>query len=95
MTVSIGSFVDVYDMRLPPARSLILRAALPLDETRYRWMDKSGTECDLSLYFLEQSFSMIAVFYAPSHFLLLSLSFLPLTPSRSLSLFFSLSLSLS
>ena len=42
MTVSIGGFVDIYDMRLPPARSLILRAAVPLDEARYRWSDASG-----------------------------------------------------
>ena len=42
MAVSVGSFADVYDMRLPPARSLMFRAAVPLDETRYLWMDKSG-----------------------------------------------------
>ena len=42
MSVSIGGCVEVYDMRLPPARSLMLRAAVPLDEARYSWSDELG-----------------------------------------------------
>ena len=44
MAVSVGDHIEVSDMRMLPARSLILRAALPIEEPRYRWTDELG-EC--------------------------------------------------
>ena len=44
MAVSVGDQIEVSDMRMLPARSLILRAALPIEEPRYRWTDELG-EC--------------------------------------------------
>lgn len=42
MAVSVGDHVEVSDMRMLPARSMILRAALPVEEPRYRWTDEFG-----------------------------------------------------
>ena len=42
MAVSVGDHVEVSDMRMLPTRSLILRAALPVEEPRYRWTDELG-----------------------------------------------------
>ena len=42
MAVSVGDHIEVSDMRMLPARSLILRAALPIEEPRYRWTDELG-----------------------------------------------------